>query len=176
MARDPKDDSAELPLRWGVERRMRFAERRLDWSGAINRTDIMNRFGIAPNQASTDMTRVREAHPGCLLYDTVGTRPTGLPIQSGRAAPGSRGSSRSIDSVLAPGAAPASRELSLRAAAPVSDFDQLIHHDPRIEPNHLTHVNQLDRVQAPLASLIIGYERLWPLQTACNILLLEPGG
>src|SRR5215475_14026346 len=82
MTRDPKPDSAESPLRWGVEQRMRFAERRLYWSGTINRNDIMDRFGIAANQASSDMTRLREQYPGALLYDTV--------ERTYRAAPGYR--------------------------------------------------------------------------------------
>src|ERR1700733_9593740 len=80
MDKYDKDDAADSHLKWGVEQRLRFAERRLYWSGTINRADIMNRFGIAANQVSSDINRLREKYPGALLYDTV--------ARTYRAAPG----------------------------------------------------------------------------------------
>ena len=71
MDKYAKDDATDSHLKWGVEQRLRFAERRLYWSGTINRADIMSRFGIAANQVSSDMNRLREKYPGALQYDTV---------------------------------------------------------------------------------------------------------
>lgn len=65
---DPTDSPAP---RWSVEQRLNFVARRLFWDGAINREDLISRFGVSANQATADLARLREAHPGALSYDTV---------------------------------------------------------------------------------------------------------
>ncbi|MCW1840471.1 WYL domain-containing protein [Prosthecomicrobium hirschii] len=57
-------------LRWSVERRLDFVERRLVWEGRINRSDLVERFGVSPNQATADLKRFEAARPGALVYDT----------------------------------------------------------------------------------------------------------
>ena len=44
-------------LRWGVEQRLEFIEFRLFWEGHVNRSDLMDQFGVSVNQASTDLNR-----------------------------------------------------------------------------------------------------------------------
>lgn len=55
--------------RWGQRERFRFLERRLAWEGEIQRKDLTDRFGITPQQATTDLTLYREAAPGNLVFD-----------------------------------------------------------------------------------------------------------
>jgi hypothetical protein len=57
-------------LRWSVERRLEFIERRLIWEGRINRADLVTRFGVSPNQATADLRRFEAGRPGALDYDT----------------------------------------------------------------------------------------------------------
>lgn len=59
-------------LRWSVERRLEFIERRLIWEGRINRSDLVERFGVSPNQATADLRRFEDAYPRALVYDTRG--------------------------------------------------------------------------------------------------------
>lgn len=61
------DPSSEL--RWGIEQRLEFIEFRLYWEGAINRSDIMDRFGVSMPQASKDLTRYQELAPGNMAYN-----------------------------------------------------------------------------------------------------------
>ncbi|WP_348525014.1 hypothetical protein [Pararhodobacter sp. SW119] len=49
------DERAEL--RWGIEQRLEFIEFRLFWEGHVNRSDLMDQFGVSVNQASTDLNR-----------------------------------------------------------------------------------------------------------------------
>jgi hypothetical protein len=56
-------------LRWGVERRLEFIEFRLFWEGHVNRSDLMEHFGISVNQASIDLNRYADLAPGNLEYD-----------------------------------------------------------------------------------------------------------
>ena len=43
-------------VNWGVERRYEFIEFRLYWQGRINRSDLMEVFGISVQQASKDLS------------------------------------------------------------------------------------------------------------------------
>lgn len=36
----------------------------------LNRSDLINAFGVSPPQASIDITKFRMRHPGRLVYDT----------------------------------------------------------------------------------------------------------
>jgi len=56
-------------LRWGVERRLEFIEFRLFWEGHVNRSDLMDTFGVSVNQASTDLSRYLGVAPENMVYD-----------------------------------------------------------------------------------------------------------
>jgi predicted DNA-binding transcriptional regulator YafY len=61
-------DSARAP-RWSIERRLALLLARLQWEGRVNRGDLVQRFGISPNQATADLKRFSEVYPGALVYD-----------------------------------------------------------------------------------------------------------
>lgn len=56
-------------LRWGVEQRLEFIEFRLFWEGALNRSDIVDYFGVSVPQASNDLARYQELAPANIHYD-----------------------------------------------------------------------------------------------------------
>jgi hypothetical protein len=56
-------------LRWGVERRLEFIEFRLFWEGHVNRSDLIDVFGVSVNQASTDLNRYIAMAPDNMAYD-----------------------------------------------------------------------------------------------------------
>src|SRR5690606_13480747 len=56
-------------LRWGIEKRLEFIEFRLFWEGAINRSDLVERFGVSVPQASNDLSRYQEMAPKNVAYD-----------------------------------------------------------------------------------------------------------
>jgi len=56
-------------LRWGVERRLEFIEFRLFWEGHVNRSDLVDLFGISVPQASTDLNRYLGIAPDNMAYD-----------------------------------------------------------------------------------------------------------
>lgn len=56
-------------LRWGVEQRLEFIEFRLFWEGSINRSDIIDTFGVSVPQASKDLSLYQERAPGNMEYD-----------------------------------------------------------------------------------------------------------
>lgn len=58
-------------LKWGVQRRLEFIDFRLFWYGRINRADLMSRFNISAQQASTDLDKYAEHAPQNLEYDRV---------------------------------------------------------------------------------------------------------
>jgi hypothetical protein len=55
--------------RWGQERRLEFIEFRLLWDGRINRSALVDHFGISVPQASIDLSRYAELAPANLSYD-----------------------------------------------------------------------------------------------------------
>lgn len=57
------------PMRWGVERRMEFIEFRLLWEGGINRSDLVEQFGVSAPQASNDLSQYKESAPDNIIYD-----------------------------------------------------------------------------------------------------------
>ena len=61
------DEKADL--RWGVERRLEFIEFRLFWEEHVNRSDLIEAFGISVQQASTDLNRYQGLAPTNMLYD-----------------------------------------------------------------------------------------------------------
>lgn len=56
-------------LRWGVERRLEFIEFRLYWEGGVNRSDIIDEFGVSVPQASKDLTLYQEQASENIEYD-----------------------------------------------------------------------------------------------------------
>ena len=61
--------NAESELRWSVEQRLEFIEFRLFWEGHVNRSDLMDQFGVSVNQASTDLNRYIGVAPDNMVYD-----------------------------------------------------------------------------------------------------------
>ncbi|NCP12879.1 MAG: WYL domain-containing protein [Sphingomonadales bacterium] len=61
-------------MRWGVEQRLEFIEFRLFWEGEINRSDLVEQFGVSVPQASKDLSLYQERAPGNLRYDTRAKR------------------------------------------------------------------------------------------------------
>ena len=62
-----ENDRSEL--RWGVEQRLEFIEFRLFWEGHVNRSDVMEQFGLSVNQASSDLNRYISFAPDNMTYD-----------------------------------------------------------------------------------------------------------
>lgn len=62
-------DNDKSELRWGVEQRLEFIEFRLFWEGHVNRSDLMDQFGVSVNQASTDLNRYIGFAPANMEYD-----------------------------------------------------------------------------------------------------------
>ncbi len=62
-------DKARGELRWGVGKRLEFIEFRLFWEGRVNRSDLMEHFGISVNQASADLNRYIALAPENMAYD-----------------------------------------------------------------------------------------------------------
>ncbi len=62
-------DQDRTNLRWGVERRLEFIEFRLFWEGHVNRSDLIDLFGISVQQASTDLNRYLGIAPDNMVYD-----------------------------------------------------------------------------------------------------------
>lgn len=56
-------------LRWSIERRLAYVEQRLFWLGAINRTDLIRRYGVSTSQASADINRYLALNPRGVSYD-----------------------------------------------------------------------------------------------------------
>jgi hypothetical protein len=58
-------------LRHGVEVRFDFIEFRAYWHGRLNRSDLIERFGVSQTQASQDFKAYQEMAPNNLVYDGV---------------------------------------------------------------------------------------------------------
>lgn len=62
-------DNDKSELRWGVAQRLEFIEFRLFWEGHVNRSDLMEQFGLSVNQASADLNRYIGIAPDNMVYD-----------------------------------------------------------------------------------------------------------
>ena len=62
-------DSTKTELRWGVAQRLEFIEFRLFWEGHVNRSDLMEQFGLSVNQASSDLNRYIGFASDNMVYD-----------------------------------------------------------------------------------------------------------
>lgn len=56
-------------FRWGLERRLEFIEFRLFWEGGINRSDLVEEFGVSIPQASKDLALYQEQASDNIRYD-----------------------------------------------------------------------------------------------------------
>ena len=54
---------------WGQQQRLEFIEFRLFWEGRLNRSDLIDFFGISRPQASLDLARYIEMAPRNIRYD-----------------------------------------------------------------------------------------------------------
>jgi hypothetical protein len=61
-------DQENLDIRWGVEQRLEFIEFRLFWEGRVNRSDIIEVFGVSVPQGSKDLALYQEHAPGNVEY------------------------------------------------------------------------------------------------------------
>lgn len=70
--------SENREIRHSIQRRLEFIEFRLYWEGQINRSDLVDTFGISVPQASADLRRYQELSPDAIEYDSHGKtyRPT----------------------------------------------------------------------------------------------------
>lgn len=64
-------------MRWAQRQRVAFIGERLMTAGAVNRGDLVRKFGVSVPQASVDFRRFHELHPGAARYDA--TRKTYVP-------------------------------------------------------------------------------------------------
>jgi len=62
-------DNEKSELRWGVAQRIEFIEFRLFWEGHVNRSDLMEQFGLSVNQASADLNRYIGVVPDNMVYN-----------------------------------------------------------------------------------------------------------
>lgn len=65
----PSTRDALGPVKWGQERRLEFIDFRLRWDGRLNRSDLIDFFGVSTPQASLDIARYSEVAPNNLVYD-----------------------------------------------------------------------------------------------------------
>ena len=56
-------------IKWAAEQRFQFLEHRAFWHGGLNRSDLMDRFGISVPQASKDLAAYQQMFPANLTYD-----------------------------------------------------------------------------------------------------------
>jgi len=56
-------------MRWSVEQRLEFIDFRLFWDGQVNRSDLVDTFGISVPQASLDLSRYQQLGSENLSYD-----------------------------------------------------------------------------------------------------------
>jgi hypothetical protein len=56
-------------MNWFVRYRQSWIKEKLSESGAINRSDLMEKFEISRVQASLDLSRFIAANPGAMVYD-----------------------------------------------------------------------------------------------------------
>lgn len=73
-------------MRWAQRQRLAFIGERLLSGGAVNRRDLIGKFGISAPQAAVDFRCFAEAHPGAMKYDNKRKAyvPDQLTVRAGR--------------------------------------------------------------------------------------------
>lgn len=61
--------TSKASVTWSQERRLEFIDYRLQWEGQLNRSDLIELFGISVPQASLDVARYMELAPENMRYD-----------------------------------------------------------------------------------------------------------
>ncbi|AOZ71231.1 hypothetical protein LPB142_17345 (plasmid) [Rhodobacter xanthinilyticus] len=61
--REARVDNDKSELRWGVEQRLEFIEFRLFWEGHVNRSDLMDQFGVSVYRGTVMRQRVALVMP-----------------------------------------------------------------------------------------------------------------
>ena len=56
-------------IKWAAEQRFQYLEQRAFWHGSLNRSDLIEKFGISVPQASKDLASYQKMHPLNLAYD-----------------------------------------------------------------------------------------------------------
>jgi hypothetical protein len=85
---------------WGQQQRLEFIDFRLHWEGRLNRSDLMEFFGISMPQASLDLSRYIELAPENIAYDR--TEKAYFPTAQFRPAVTSRESLAYLDLLMLP--------------------------------------------------------------------------
>lgn len=63
------EDDTPRASTWSQDRRLKFIDFRLRWEGRINRSDLVEFFGISMPQASADVSKYMDSAPQNLAYD-----------------------------------------------------------------------------------------------------------
>src|SRR5689334_12749768 len=100
MRRDESKSTAIKLSGWGQQQRLEFIEFRLLWEGRLNRSDLIDFFGISRPQASLDLARYIEIAPQNIHYDR--TEKTYLAARAFTPLLASAESSSYLDLLLAP--------------------------------------------------------------------------
>lgn len=64
-----RKEKTDRQSNWGQHQRLEFIEFRLFWEGRLNRSDLIDFFGISRPQASLDLARYIEIAPQNITYD-----------------------------------------------------------------------------------------------------------
>jgi hypothetical protein len=63
-----------LGIPWSLEARLEFIDFRLCWEGSVNRSDVMDYFGVSAPQVTLDLRRYKSLFPKNVRYDGKGKR------------------------------------------------------------------------------------------------------
>lgn len=83
-------DLEQQPIRWNIEQRLGFIDRRLYWDAQINRSDLISYFSISTPQASADLAHYERVSPGNMSYDSRAKAYVAAPTFTPRAEPSAR--------------------------------------------------------------------------------------
>lgn len=56
-------------MRWAQVQRLRFIAHRVETTGRVNRSDLVNKFQISVPQASVDLREFQKCNPGVIEYN-----------------------------------------------------------------------------------------------------------
>jgi len=83
-------ESESSTVRWSVEQRLAFVDRRLFWEGQINRADLVKHFSISVPQASADLATYDRLAQGNMSYDAKVKSYVATPAFNPRSQPSAR--------------------------------------------------------------------------------------
>jgi hypothetical protein len=100
MHHEDGKSSTARPSSWGQQQRLEFIEFRLFWEGRLNRSDLIEYFGISRPQASLDVARYIGLAPDNIIYDK--TQKAYLPSRGFRPAIASPQPAAYLDLLVSP--------------------------------------------------------------------------